>query len=309
MARRAAQWIGRTWARVSYGRQIEPTWLEHTEHDVPVRDLAQPFHGFRIAQLSDFHGGHHLPSEYLHDVIRQTHDAKPDVITLTGDYIHKGYQHIDTVARILGQLKAPLGVFAVLGNHDFSVRNALGIRRHRGLHQAVADALAQQGITVLRNQSITLKQGDATLSLAGIDDLWSGECDPQAALATVCPNTPRIILAHNPQTVDKLAGHRCDLMLSGHTHGGQVNWPGVGRLFLGKQGRRFAAGMYQHGSTPVYVNKGVGFGWRFRFQVRPELATFNLRPTLSHGLKHLPHDGRQASEKELHRDHHRDQAH
>jgi predicted MPP superfamily phosphohydrolase len=71
-------------------------------------------------------------------------------------------------------------------------------------------------------------------------------------------------------------------MLSGHTHGGQVNWPGVGRLFIGKKARRLPAGMCYHGETPVYVNKGVGYGWRFRFGVRPEVAIFTLRPASSH---------------------------
>lgn len=277
MTRRTAQWIGRTWARLSYGRQVEPTWLERNQFDLPIPDLAAPLEGLKCAHLTDFHGGPQLPERYLHEVVERTLAEAPDLITLTGDYIHKGYKHIDAVTHILGRLKAPLGVFAVLGNHDYSVRNALGLRRYRGLHQAVHDSLAQQGITVLRNQSAHLTHKEASLVVAGVDDLWSGECNPQAALAGLCPQTPRIVLAHNPQTIERLEGHRCDLLLSGHTHGGQVNWPGVGRVFLGKQGRRFAAGWYHHGVTPVYVNKGVGFGWRFRFKVRPEVAYFVLR--------------------------------
>lgn len=277
MARRAAQWLGRTWARMSYGRRIEPTWLELTHVDVPVADLAPSLHGLRLAHLTDFHGGHHLPADYLEHVIERTMATEPDAITLTGDYIHKGYKHIDDVARILARLKAPLGVYAVLGNHDYSVRNATGMRRHRGLHHAVAQALAARGIRVLRNEAAVLEQAGARIAVAGIDDLWSGECNPTAALGDLCPQTPRIVLAHNPQTVDLLAGLRCDLMLSGHTHGGQVNWPGIGRVFLGRQGRRFAAGMYHHEGTPVYVNKGIGYGLRFRFQVRPEVALVTLQ--------------------------------
>jgi predicted MPP superfamily phosphohydrolase len=87
-----------------------------------------------------------------------------------------------------------------------------------------------------------------------------------------------VLLAHNPQTVEQLGTHRADVILSGHTHGGQINWPGVGRLLLGKKARRWAAGLYPLESGHLYVNTGVGFGWRFRFGVRPELAILTLKP-------------------------------
>jgi predicted MPP superfamily phosphohydrolase len=256
---------------------VEPTWLEMNPHTIPVEDLSHDFTGFRVAQLSDLHGGHHMPADYLPRAVDMTLAQKPDVVALTGDFIHKGYRHVEAVAKVLGRLSAPRGVFAVLGNHDFSVRNALGFRRHRGLHQAVADALSSQGIRVLRNETQQLAQGEGKVFLTGLDDLWSRECDPDLALKGLCPRTPRIVLAHNPLTVHHLGGHRCDLMLSGHTHGGQINWPGLGRFFLGRKGRQFAAGLYKHNATHIYVNKGVGFGWRFRFNVRPEIAIFQLR--------------------------------
>jgi predicted MPP superfamily phosphohydrolase len=277
LAIRAANWIGRTWARLGYARRVEPIWLELNPHAIVIPDLPSAFAGFKIAQLSDMHGGRHMPDDYLPRAVDMALAEQPDIIALTGDFIHKGYRHIDEVAKVLGRLRASRGVFAVLGNHDFSVRNALGFRRHRGLHQAVADALQTEGIQVLRNQSLHIEKDDCKLYLAGVDDLWSRECDPQLALKDLCPHTPRIMLAHNPQTVHLLGAHRCDLMLSGHTHGGQINWPGLGRFFLGRKGRQFAAGLYRHRATDVYVNKGVGFGWRFRFGVRPEIAVFTLQ--------------------------------
>ena len=164
----------------------------------------------------------------------------------------------------------------ITANHDFSVRNGLGFRRFRGLHQAVADSLTSQGIRVLRNETLPLVKDDSRIFLAGLDDLWSRECDPDQALLGLCPQTPRIVLAHNPQTVHLLGDHRCDLMLSGHTHGGQINWPGLGRFFLGRKGKQFAAGLYKHKETHVYVHKGIGFGLRFRFGVRPEIALLTL---------------------------------
>jgi predicted MPP superfamily phosphohydrolase len=242
-----------------------------------VRGLAGPFRGLRVGHLTDLHGGHHLPQDFIDRAIDLTLGELPDVVVVTGDFIHKGYKHVDAVAAKLRRLQAPLGVFAVLGNHDYSIRNSLGFRRHRGLHRAVADALTQSGVRVLRNESVRLERDGKTLLLAGVDDLWSRECDPERALAGLCPQTPRVVLAHNPLTVELLAEHRCDVMLSGHTHGGQVNWPGLGRFTLGKKARRLAAGLYRHKSTHVYVNKGVGWGsFRFRFNVRPEVAVLTL---------------------------------
>ena len=275
---RFARWVGRTWARLSYGRRVEPTWLELNRHRIPVRNLSKPFAGLKVAQLSDLHCGHQLPQAYLDETIDLTMKQEPDLIVVTGDFIHKGYRHVDAAAEAVSRLKAPLGVYAVLGNHDFSVRNALGFRRYRGLHRAVADALAGRGVRVLRNETVRLEREGAGLFLSGLDDLWSRECNPDAALSGLCPETPRVVLAHNPQTLHLMGEHRCDLMLSGHTHGGQIDWPGLGRFTLGKRAKRLAAGLYQHEDKHIYVNKGVGFGFRFRFGVRPEVALLELHP-------------------------------
>jgi predicted MPP superfamily phosphohydrolase len=275
---RWARWIGRSWARVSYGYKIEPTWLELNKHAVPITGLPEPFSGFRIAQLSDFHCSRQVTPVYLAEAVDLALAEDPDLVVLTGDFIHRGYRYIDAVADALSRLSAPHGVFAVLGNHDFSVRNALGFRRHRHLHRAVSHALCKRGIRVLQNEAVSLSRGSTALHLIGVDDLWSRVCDLERAFAGLQAHTPRIVLAHNPRTVEFLEGRRCDLMLSGHTHGGQIHVPGLGRPTLGRRARRFAQGMYRLGDTQVYVNKGVGFGFRFRFGVRPEVAVLVLQP-------------------------------
>ena len=163
---------------MGYAYHVEPTWLEVNRHDIPVKDLGVGFHGLKIAQLTDLHCGPQVPTAYLENALARAMAEKPDLIALTGDFIHKGYKHIAAAAKLVRHLKAPLGVFAVLGNHDFSVRNALGVRRHPGLHKAVADALEAEGVRVLRNRACAFERNGDELLLAGVDDLWSRECDP-----------------------------------------------------------------------------------------------------------------------------------
>jgi predicted MPP superfamily phosphohydrolase len=276
--KRWARWIGRSWARVTYGYRIEPTWLELNCRDVPIPGLSVPFDGFRIVQLSDFHCSRHVTSAYLAEAVDLAQAQNPDLVVLTGDFVHRGFNYVDAVALSLSRLSAPHGIYAVLGNHDFSVRNALGLRRFRHLHRAVTHALLDRGIRVLRNESVALERDGARLYLVGVQDLWSRVCDLDVAFAGLSSLVPRVVLAHNPRTVEHLGGRRCDLMLSGHTHGGQVHLPGLGRPALGKKTRRFAAGMYRYRNTHLYVNKGVGFGFKFRYGVRPEVAVLTLRP-------------------------------
>ncbi len=197
---RWARWIGRNWARMSYGYRVEPTWLEVNRFKVPIANLAPAFAGFRIVQLSDFHCSRQVTPAYLSEAVHLA--------------------------------PAPHGVFAVLGNHDFSVRNALGFRRYRHLHRAVASALSSHGIRVLHNECVCLGRQGATLHLIGVEDLWSRVCDLDSAFADLPASAPRVVLAHNPRTVEHLGDRRCDLMLSGHTHGGQVHLPGLGRPTL-----------------------------------------------------------------------------
>lgn len=278
LAHRTARWLGRNWARVRYAVGHEPTWLEVNRLNLAVADLDPKFQGLRILQLSDLHCGRRLPAEFLDHAINVAQAESPDLIVVTGDFIHHGFRFIERAADSVASLRAPHGVYAVLGNHDHSIRNALGLRRYRTLADTLIDALKARGIRVLINESVTLWSDAAKLHLAGVDDLWSRRCDVAAALDGLDPMTPRVLLAHNPRTIERLHGRRCDVMLSGHTHGGQVDWPGLGRIALSRRNRQLAAGLYRHGDTHLYVNKGVGFGWRFRFNVRPEVAVFTLQP-------------------------------
>src|SRR5262249_20090912 len=158
--------------------------------------------GYRVVQLSDLHRGRGVTKEHVSEAVLIAQAEEADLIVLTGDFVHKGFRYVERAARELRSLKAPDGVYAVLGNHDYSIRNALGIRRYRHLHHAVERALTEAGIRVLRNESVILRRGHAKLHLAGVDDLWSRACDLDRALAGLDHQTPRIVLAHNPRTIE-----------------------------------------------------------------------------------------------------------
>src|SRR5262245_28766272 len=104
---RVAHWVGQQWARVAYARHVEPTWLELNSHPIPVRDLPAAFVGLRIVQMSDFHGSRSVSSTFLDEAVALAQSQRGDIIVLTGDFIHKGFKHIDRVARILGRMRAP----------------------------------------------------------------------------------------------------------------------------------------------------------------------------------------------------------
>lgn len=275
--RGVAQWIGRHWARLSYARFVEPFWLETNRFDLPIPALDRRLDGLRVLHMTDFHLCGRMPIAYVRQAVELGNRQSCDLVALTGDFVHAGFQHVATIAQLLSRLCAPLGAFAVLGNHDYSVRNPLGVRRYPTLASSIARALIDAQIRVLHNEHMLLSPGGASLAVAGIADLWSGEADLAAALDALPRDLPRIVLAHNPCCVDALAGRRCDVMLSGHTHGGQIQLGARGPFVLNRRMRDYAAGLYRREHGYLYVNKGIGYTVRLRYKVRPEVAVLTLR--------------------------------
>lgn len=240
-------------------------------------DLPRELDGLRILHLTDFHLCDRVPTSHIRQAIELGRKLQCDVVALTGDFVHAGFRHVNAIAQLLGRISAPLGVYAVLGNHDYSVRNIMGVRRYPKLPETVTLALRQVGIDVLHNEHRILERKGAKFAVAGVADLWSRELDIDKALTGIDPEVPRIVLAHNPASLERLGAHRSDIMLSGHTHGGQIHVEGYGPAMLTKNMREYAAGLYRQPSGYLYVNKGVGFTVRFRFRVRPEIAVLELR--------------------------------
>ncbi|MGH9430343.1 MAG: metallophosphoesterase [Terriglobia bacterium] len=218
-----------------------------TEVDIWLRRLSRGHDGLSIIHLTDIHHGLFTRLARVQRVVEIANHLKPDVVALTGDYVTLSPAYIGPVARALGKLRARLGVFAVLGNHDFQVDA-----------DAMAEALLDQQIEVLRNSHRPLRANSGILWLVGVDDLWSSSDDLPSALQSIPPRDARILLCHNPRGIHQASHHGIDLVLSGHTHGGQVRLPGMQRLYRSKLGSRFVEGWNRLGETQIYVNRGIG---------------------------------------------------
>lgn len=261
----------------AYARYVEPYWPVVEFLPMDIRNLDPGWVGLRLLQLSDLHLYGNMPVEYLRDQLQRCVALSPDLIVLTGDYISRGDpRYLDELASLLCILHAPLGVCAVLGNHDCGAHNANPALASEWLAQRMAQTIAGCGITVLRNQMVPLTVAGAPLQLVGLDELWSGFCDPDRAFADVDPELPCIALAHNPDVIDDLRDKPCDWILCGHTHGGQVRLPFIGAPRLPVRNRQYDAGLFEVGDQRLYVNRGLGYLLPIRFNCRPEITVFTL---------------------------------
>jgi len=266
-----------------------PLTIERVQ--VPIADLPKSLKGLQLVQLSDFHfDGLRLSEKLLKQAIATSNAIQPDLVLLTGDFITDDPGTIHPLASRLAQLQSRYGVYAVLGNHDNIYRRS---------RPEITHALSAAGIHVLWNQ-IAYPLG-SDLALVGLADLWSSEFDPAPVIAQLGDRIPRIVLAHNPDTADRLQNWRVDLQLSGHTHGGQINLPLIGNLsqhiatlygILPKPLRPFfpwmkachrvvkhwewAQGLHSVGTNHLYINRGMGTYLPGRLFCPPELTMITL---------------------------------
>jgi len=262
----------------AYAVAVEPRWLKTYECDIPVKGLPTAFDGYLVAQLSDLHVGGGVPEIQLREAVRRCVEADPDLVALTGDFVqgHRVDESAAIVARVLADLRARDGVFAVLGNHDAGVY-ASHHRPDRTKLAAVRDALTRAGARTLENEAVEIARGEDRIQVCGLGDLWTGAFEPER-LPARRDGVPAMALSHNPDTAPDLAARGVEVVLSGHTHGGQVSLPFVGPPRLPVRRRDLAAGLCRLGDTSVYVNRGVGWLRRIRFGVRPEVSLLRLRP-------------------------------
>lgn len=260
-----------------YSGELERHALTVSRMTIPVVNLPTAFHGFTIAQISDIHYRDFDEPYFVEHAVNQLNALKPDLVALTGDFItaHRvpgasnatAIDDANECASILARIKCPLR-FCSLGNHD--AVDPPGIR----------DALRSHGLTPLNNQHTAIDLRGDRLWIAGIADAYLDVPNLGTALPKRKPHEPLVLLGHEPDFADTVEKYSpVDLMLAGHTHGGQIRLPFLPAMFLPALGVKYVSGLFRIGKTQLYVNRGLGtMHLPFRLNCPPELALLTLQP-------------------------------
>ena len=258
---------------------IEPNTPRVIRKELFLRRWPARLDGFTIALLSDFHYDPYFSVHPIRMAVRLVNELHPDLIALTGDFVSvpwfgdpaRGASAAEPCARVLQQLKAPHGLWAVLGNHDvFSDPDR------------VADALQKSGIPVLANQSVAVEKDGERFWLTGVHDVLGGAADLPGALHNVPPGEATILMVHEPDFADRVASYPVDLQLSGHSHGGQIKFPLIRPLYLPELAKKYVWGLYKIRDLTLYTNAGIGtVEVPLRVNCLPEVTLFTLRRSAS----------------------------
>jgi uncharacterized protein len=269
-----------------HGYTLGARALGVTRLQVAVPDLPPALDGLRIVHLSDLHVGQYLDLEELAEHVRRVNELEPDVVCITGDIVDRAWT-CRPAFPVLAGLRARRGVFVTLGNHDV----------YAGAGAVTAALRALTPFTVLRNAHAEVCVDGAVLLVVGVDDLgrdWARGVPEHPALSGLAaglpPGSPWLLLSHRPDCFAQAARLGVSLMLSGHTHGGQLALPARG----GRRARNLAEfitafdrGTYRHGSSTLYVNRGLGFtGQKIRLFTPREVACIELRAAGANGGMH-----------------------
>ena len=259
-----------------YGFCVERRNLQLEQFLLSLPDLPPELEGLRLVVMADWHCGPINRPGDLHPAVVLANRCRPDLVLMPGDFV-SGSGHFGEAAQLASQLRprVPGGVMLGWGNHDHW--NDLDVGNQE---------MSRAGCQILTNRAVFLNHrreldssGKSGLWLGGLDDLWAGSPDLIKTLSPLPRQQPRLVLSHNPDLAEERFGARLDLLLSGHTHGGQVRLPGLGSPVLpSRYGQKYTSGFVQGPNYPVYVTRGVGVGGiPIRLGVPPEVTLFELR--------------------------------
>lgn len=235
--------------------------------NIYLERLPKKLDKFRIVHLSDIHHSPFTSLEHIARAVKIANELKPDMFILTGDYVSHETEYIAPVAEVLGELKSEFGTFACLGNHD-----------HWTDGEMVARHLRRAKINVLINEGFRFEARGASVWLCGVDDHMVGKTDLRAALRGSFPDEMKLLLAHNPIILRQAVRYDVDLVLSGHTHGGQVKIRDEEKRILPR--RKLKNGLHRRGDTQIYITRGIGtVVLPVRFGCPPEISLIELKNT------------------------------
>jgi uncharacterized protein len=256
-----------------YAWQVEPHWLEFTQHTLPIKNLPQHLMGKTLLQISDLHTGARLNENFLINALKKAEALKPHFVMYTGDYVTLHQQKIlyPQLHNILQHfVKGTLGTAAILGNHDYGVNF-----NHAPTADAITQTLQKYNIPVLRNSSINF----SGLNIIGFDDYWGTNFNPNKALENYNPQHANLVLCHNPDVADlNVWLNYQGYILSGHTHGGQCKPPFLNAPILPVKNKKYSQGFIQvDANKTLYINRALGHSLQLRYNVRPEITVFTLQ--------------------------------
>lgn len=256
----------------------EANSLTVEEVTIYLERLPKELNGFRLVQLSDIHHSPFTSLGHVERTVEKANSLKPDMFVLTGDYVSHETEYIAPMADALSRLESEFGTYACLGNHD-----------HWTDAELVTDLLRGEGINVLINEGFRFQARGGSFWLAGVDDLMAGKTDVRSALRGADEAEMKLLLAHNPSIIRRAAWYGVDLMLSGHTHGGQVKIRDEENRIIPR--RKMTSGLHRRQDTQVYITRGIGtVVVPFRYRCPPEISLIELRKAEPGEFKFLiPH--------------------
>ncbi len=256
----------------AYAGGVEPRWLDVGRHEVATGIGGPPL---KLLHISDLHASWCVSLEYIREAIELGISLKPDLICVTGDFITTKYNDFESYQKILAPLPRAAPTFAIFGNHD----GGLWSRLHHGYKDTalVGELVQRSGLELLHNRTRVVEVAGRKVALTGLGDCYSCEAIPQLAFRSPVPGGAlRVVMSHNPDTKVMLQKYPWDVMLSGHTHGGQIWLPIIGAPFAPVEDKNFIAGLYRWDNRWIHITKGVGNVHGLRFNCRPEVSLLTI---------------------------------
>ncbi len=254
-----------------YSLIFEPNNIQVEKINIAIENLPESFDGAKIVHLTDFHSKNF--GEREKKVLEILEDINPDFIFITGDFIDYRTKDINSCQEFWRKLSNQHQgkTFGVLGNHEHWIKSPD--------ISAIKKLLEEGGISILNNENRKIFQGNKYIYLLGVDDPDSEKDDLPKTMIGAEENIPKILLAHSPDIVDNLRGEKVDLILVGHTHGGQIRIPFVKPFWVPTKNRgKYASGLFEIGKTILYVNRGIGMATLpIRFNCSPEIVVIELK--------------------------------
>ncbi len=273
--------IGSVLSSFLYSR-FEANWLEITRKKIQISSI-QSKNSIKLLHLSDLHFSNTVSLEDIDFALHSGYSLSPDLCVMTGDFItsQKSGNELKKMSLTLSKYARKVPTFASLGNHDGGDWSASRGGPKNSLE--IENMLRQSGIRLLHNQRESIYLKGNPISIAGVGDLWSNTCLPQKCLSKITKesgNTASIVLCHNPDSKELLANYKWDLMLCGHTHGGQLKIPFVNWTpFAPVKDHTMVEGLHNWKGRQIHITRGVGNLWGLRFNCRPEISLLDISST------------------------------